>query len=199
MSEKELDKPAEKVAEETENLRKSRRRAISAMAAGSAVVIGKNAPENWIKPVVDHVSLPAHAQTSGGIISASFTISGDDDPDGALTYANGEHQWNGGQNSQSSGDDDFADGDIDDGILSFTANLNPPAAVPVNMTIVADNDWSMNNFYDSETVTSDPGGGVSFSNINFDDTQDDPALIRMRFNAPGYQEAIITVRFTPAP
>lgn len=35
------------------------------MAAGSgAVIAGKSLPENWSKPVIDSVVLPAHAQTS---------------------------------------------------------------------------------------------------------------------------------------
>ena len=37
------------------------------MALGSgAVIAGKSLPENWSRPVVDSVMLPAHAQTSGG-------------------------------------------------------------------------------------------------------------------------------------
>ena len=44
----------------------SRRKLLKSIAAGSgAVIAGKNLPENWARPVVDSVMLPAHAQTSG--------------------------------------------------------------------------------------------------------------------------------------
>lgn len=45
----------------------SRRKLLKSIAAGSgAIVAGKSLPENWKKPVVDSVLLPAHAQTSPG-------------------------------------------------------------------------------------------------------------------------------------
>ena len=43
----------------------SRRKLLKSIAAGSgAIVAGKSLPENWKRPVVDSVILPAHAQTS---------------------------------------------------------------------------------------------------------------------------------------
>ena len=43
----------------------SRRKILKSIVAGSgAVIAGKSLPENWTKPVVDSVTLPAHAQTS---------------------------------------------------------------------------------------------------------------------------------------
>jgi len=43
----------------------SRRKLLKSIAAGSgAIVAGKSLPENWIRPVVDSVMLPAHAQVS---------------------------------------------------------------------------------------------------------------------------------------
>ena len=48
-----------------ENTSDSRRTLLKSIAAGSGVIIsGKSLPENWTKPVVDSVLLPAHAQTS---------------------------------------------------------------------------------------------------------------------------------------
>jgi len=42
-----------------------RRKLLKSIAAGSgAIVVGKNLPESWSKPVVNSVMLPAHAQTS---------------------------------------------------------------------------------------------------------------------------------------
>jgi hypothetical protein len=48
---------------------KSRRKLLKSLAAGSgAIVAGKSLPENWTKPVVDSVMLPAHAQTSAPLL-----------------------------------------------------------------------------------------------------------------------------------
>ena len=48
----------------------SRRKLLKSIAAGrGAIVAGKSLPENWTKPVVDSVLLPAHAQTSGCTIT----------------------------------------------------------------------------------------------------------------------------------
>lgn len=49
------------------NSSESRRKLLKSIAAGSgAVVAGKSLPENWVRPVVDSVVLPAHAQATGG-------------------------------------------------------------------------------------------------------------------------------------
>lgn len=49
----------------------SRRKLLKTIAAGSgAVIAGKSLPDNWTKPVVDSVVLPAHAQTS---VTQAFT------------------------------------------------------------------------------------------------------------------------------
>jgi len=44
----------------------SRRKLLKSIAAGTtgALIAGKTLPESWMKPVVDSVMLPAHAQTS---------------------------------------------------------------------------------------------------------------------------------------
>ena len=43
-----------------------RRKLLKSIAAGSgAIIAGKSLPENWTKPVVDSVILPAHAGSSG--------------------------------------------------------------------------------------------------------------------------------------
>ena len=53
----------------------NRRKLLKSIAAGSgAIVAGKSLPENWARPVVDSVILPAHAQTSGE--PAAFVSSG---------------------------------------------------------------------------------------------------------------------------
>jgi len=50
----------------------NRRKLLKSLAIGSgAVIAGKSLPENWTKPVVSSVLLPAHAQTSGLIYGGS--------------------------------------------------------------------------------------------------------------------------------
>jgi hypothetical protein len=53
---------------------KSRRNLLKSIAAGSGVIVaGKSLPENWTKPVVDSVMLPAHAITSQLTYSCEIT------------------------------------------------------------------------------------------------------------------------------
>jgi len=48
----------------------NRRKLLKSIAAGSgAVIVGKNLPDSWSRPVVDAVMLPAHAQTSARYFS----------------------------------------------------------------------------------------------------------------------------------
>jgi len=53
----------------------NRRKLLKSIAAGSgAVIVGKNLPSSWSRPVVDSVMLPAHAQTSGAVYSGSAIV-----------------------------------------------------------------------------------------------------------------------------
>lgn len=57
---------------EEEKTTNSRRRLLKTALVGSgAVIAGKSLPENWSRPVVDAISLPAHAQTSP---TATFSV-----------------------------------------------------------------------------------------------------------------------------
>ena len=43
----------------------ARRRLLKSLAVtGGALIVGRHAPKDWVKPVVETVALPAHAQTS---------------------------------------------------------------------------------------------------------------------------------------
>jgi hypothetical protein len=58
----------------------SRRKLLKSIATGGgAVIAGKSLPENWTRPVVDSVMLPAHAQASGGPFAGNANL-----PNGAL-------------------------------------------------------------------------------------------------------------------
>ena len=49
------------------NSAEGRRQLLKALAVGGgAVVVGNSLPESWMKPVIESVVLPAHAQASGG-------------------------------------------------------------------------------------------------------------------------------------
>ncbi len=49
------------------NAPEGRRRLLKALAVGGGAVVGGNSlPESWMKPVIESVVLPTHAQASGG-------------------------------------------------------------------------------------------------------------------------------------
>lgn len=54
----------------------ARRKVIKSIAAGGAIVAGKRLPEEWSKPVVDSVFLPAHAQKSPPTATVTFDQAG---------------------------------------------------------------------------------------------------------------------------
>lgn len=54
----------------------SRRQLLKATVAGTgAVVAGKSLPEQWSRPLVDSVTLPAHAETSARAVGAPLLLS----------------------------------------------------------------------------------------------------------------------------
>jgi len=54
----------------------ARRKVIKSIAAGGAIAAGKSLPEEWSKPVVDSVFLPAHAQNSPPTATVTFHQAG---------------------------------------------------------------------------------------------------------------------------
>ncbi len=58
--------------------RRSRRRLIQVLTAGGVITSAKLLPTEWAQPVVESVSLPAHAQTTGEVIEL-----GNNEPFGA--------------------------------------------------------------------------------------------------------------------
>ena len=58
---------------EKNKVAENRRKLLKTVAAGGgAIIAGKSLPENWARPAVDSVMLPAHAQTSGGPYSGTL-------------------------------------------------------------------------------------------------------------------------------
>jgi len=57
-----------------DNSNKNRRKLLKSIAVGSgAVIAGKSLPEKWSKPIVDSVSIPAHALTSTRVYAANLS------------------------------------------------------------------------------------------------------------------------------
>ena len=67
--------------EESKNKQKSRRRLIQFMVAGGVVATAKSVPNSWSRPVVNSVTLPAHAQTSLIILGNNRNLGATDTQD----------------------------------------------------------------------------------------------------------------------
>jgi hypothetical protein len=67
------------------SLTEARRKLLKALVAGGgAVAVGKSLPESWMKPVIDSVTLPVHAQASGIKYFGSISNGGRGGPDDEL-------------------------------------------------------------------------------------------------------------------
>lgn len=77
------DAQAESTSRQTS--RRSRRRLIQVLTAGGVVTTAKLLPSEWARPVVESVSLPAHAQTTSEVIEL-----GNSDPFGAASNLSNE-------------------------------------------------------------------------------------------------------------
>ena len=74
--------PAESSATEPgDETQRGRRRLLQILLGTGAIASGKLLPDEWIKPVVDIVALPAHAQTSPDTGGDDPTPDDDDDDD----------------------------------------------------------------------------------------------------------------------
>lgn len=127
------------VSKNTNRHSRGRRELLKALTAGSsAVVVAKVAPEEWTKPVVDSVLLPAHAQaTPMGVTTLVATVGSidEDNPLGSFTNLGGP--FNTGVAFATDFGADGVPGDsIDDMIFSgVSAELDPPPAAAQNATL----------------------------------------------------------------
>ncbi|MDH3378156.1 MAG: hypothetical protein OEQ39_14520 [Gammaproteobacteria bacterium] len=120
----------------------SRRKLLkSALAGSGAVIAGKSLPENWTKPVVESVLLPAHAQTS--FVGGSYHLR----PNGNTT----------GLNSDS---DNLFARLVDSTIPTANAQIS---VFPVDycVDVTANGEWNavINSINGNWTATGTVGGG----------------------------------------
>lgn len=166
---------------------RSRRDFVKKLAAGTAVAAGASQvlPKKWVKPVVDSVVLPVHAQSSQpGVITPRWVI-GDDAPGGLAGITTGVTSVS-----------DFL---YDDGTdMAFSAVLAPAAAVTVTINVVRTGTTYGSNAFGTLTAVADGTTGATtfgtFSPTN-DDFGDAPGTgsIAATFSAPGYAPKTITL------
>jgi hypothetical protein len=168
---------------------RSRRDVLKHLVIGGATVAGATQvlPKKWMKPVVDSVVLPVHAQATGGTITA-FWILGDDAPGGpdvgipvGTTTA------------------DTADTVLyDDGTtMTVYGTLSPPAAVVVDLDASVTGTTYTGGFGGTDITANGATGDFSFgdyspTNGDFGDTPGD-GTITLTFSAPGYANSVITL------
>jgi len=172
----------------------ARRKLLKSLALGGGAAAAATAvPKQWVKPIVDVLEVPLHAQASfAGSMSCELTVShGDVDE----VFSEGVHFAANGL----SGDD----ADIDAEVF-----IDPPVGgVSVDLTIVpigdSPNDASVDPGDQSGVTDADGAGGdagqVDFGS-NYSYTLDGPASdgsqgFTATFSAPGYPDCVITVSF----
>lgn len=171
---------------------RSRREFVKKLAAGSAVAAGASQvlPKEWVKPVVDSVVLPVHAQSSQPGLIVPRWVLGDDAP--------------GGLTGITTGVTNVTDFLYDDGTdMAFSATLTPPAAVTVTINVVRTGTTYGGDTFGTTTAVANGTTGVAtfgtFEPTN-DDFGDTPGTgsIAATFSAPGYAPKTITLNITPS-
>jgi len=171
----------------------SRREVLKRLAVGGVVLGGaaQILPKKWMKPVVDSIVLPVHAQATGGTIEA-FWILGDDAPGGPDVGI-------GVGTTSAAADAPNGDYLYDDGTtMRVYGTLVPPAAVTVNVTgDVSGTTYGAATFGSSDTLASGDSGAFSFGDYDpsNDDFGDTPGTGTMTLNvsAPGYANSVIVL------
>jgi hypothetical protein len=171
----------------------SRRDALKRLAVGGVVVAGATQvlPKKWMKPVVDSVILPVHAQSTGGTITP-FWILGDDGPGGADVGIPA-----GVTNADTTDTSLYDDGTT----MRLYGTVSPPAAVVVH---VAGNTgattYGAANFGSTDATANASTGAFSFGDYTpaNDDFGDTPGTgtITLTFSAPGYVNSVITLNIS---
>jgi len=180
---KKTDQPAvpEKHAER-------RRKLLKGLAAGGgAITTSKLLPESWGKPILDAITLPAHAQATGLRVLTASALANTT----AVSCATSPDSAN-----YDLGDEDFG---------NILAELNPAPnpGVLIDMTMSTPGDLTLYGGPLNQQVTTDPTTGqASFTSTGFyagdggDAGSDRPDQITFTFQAATGESCTIVVNMT---
>ncbi len=187
--EKKLEKKSDtKTIELLEKNHDKRRKFLASVTTG-AVLAGAASGGKWVKPVVDSVILPTHAQTSLAVLEAAAQVAGNEfDAYVGIQYnADGSYPLT---SDDSSGFDDF--------LVSMTAIFNPSqdAVMTVNMDVNVDGTYGSANISSaSQSIDVAPGGIGSFG-TEVDAVSIDTVNVNFAINSPGFTTRNITFNIT---
>jgi hypothetical protein len=171
---------------------RARRRLLKALAAGGgAVAATQVVPARWVKPIVDTVVVPAHAQASGPSMLVQLSVRDDGAPE---TF-----------NASGVADSALLAADNDLLVDGQATLINPPVpgqTVTLTLALAGGTDGDIDSL-NPLVVPSDAGTGVAtFGDISVqqDDTAGDPpqdlfAGFTATFSSPGFPNQIITITF----
>ncbi len=177
---------------------KTRRRALGTMLGVSGAAATTT---SWVSPVIESVTLPAHAQTTG-LFEVSLRIEEADDGTNTLprTFAAGDY-------TVPFGDEDGGPGGtIDDPIMIPQAVVTQGESVNLDTSIeyIGADDGSDNFDFaddlptDETQVANTASGLVTFSSQSADDgARDATQRITWRFAKDGAPDQVIRITFTP--
>lgn len=159
-----------------------RRRLLKNLASGAgAATVAQSLPEDWTRPVVDSVLLPAHATATGGITLAA-----------QITYSDSSFDpgtYNGISGSEAT--------------RTYTVFVDPPQAIPVTLVVTGieadrgDTDTGV----DGDAVrtvsgVTDPAGTFSFTSNDQDDTPDlNDDTLALVASSPGLSSSNVTINW----
>lgn len=200
--ESQSDSNASEISEKTTN---KRRKFLAGITTGAAAGMVSNG--NWVKPVVDSVLLPTHAQTSGGVMQLEGRVGyqGDADEFNPIEYGNTGKIFTDGTYPITSDGTNFNNFNP-----TFSALFEPvqSQSVSVNLDVTADLagtgdlgiDGSLSQTA-SANVPVDSSMRANFQEIGVDGdglSSDSVVTVKGTINAEGYGTRRITYIITPS-
>ena len=176
----------------TDRPSRDRRKLLKTLTAGGgAALVGKVAPEQWTKPIVDSVLLPAHAQVTPApppptTLLASVTFDDDTNFDPPVLFSTTTSQTF-PLSGAGADDNDFQ---------SISIELDPPLGVPqdANFDLTSTADGASD-----QTAAIDPATGIAtFTGVAFDMNAGDPATdtTTLTFTTAGVAPVVMTFAFS---